>query len=395
MKRIIFSAVVAIISSSAFAQNNSVFPSGGGGGGTPGGSDTQIQYNNSSAFGGLASFTVTGAGTATETLKYLNPFASTGVTDFVIQGGVKQNNVPFPCSFRVLLLGGSNGLCFNDSQGLYINGPLKFGLDANSDPVQQILKNSSGAIDFLSGPTPNDNTGHSAFNVEITGNYVISSGTGAYMWLGDDTNALGFAPTSGTGVFNGLWTNWVVNQTGGASGITRGVYVNNTITAAADYRGVEVSDVGTTMTALKTGNGKVIFGGLVTDATKTDATVCEDTTTHQLYFGSGTLGICLGTSSARFKPYMAPIAEGLPQIMALQPIRYKLDAEHGDPDKVLYGFTAEQGGSVLPELMGRDADGRPNTFDYLGVVPVLVKALQEQQNEIAYLKKHLDAVTGR
>jgi len=36
---------------------------GGGGGGTPGGSDTQVQFNNSSAFGGDADFTFTGGNT--------------------------------------------------------------------------------------------------------------------------------------------------------------------------------------------------------------------------------------------------------------------------------------------------------------------------------------------
>jgi len=39
------------------------FNSGSGGGGTPGGSDTQVQFNNSSAFGGDADFTFTGGNT--------------------------------------------------------------------------------------------------------------------------------------------------------------------------------------------------------------------------------------------------------------------------------------------------------------------------------------------
>ena len=34
---------------------------GGGGGGTPGGSDTQIQYNNSSSFGGVSNLTFSGS----------------------------------------------------------------------------------------------------------------------------------------------------------------------------------------------------------------------------------------------------------------------------------------------------------------------------------------------
>lgn len=126
-----------------------------------------------------------------------------------------------------------------------------------------------------------------------------------------------------------------------------------------------------------------------TDATHTDATLCEDTTTHVVYFGSGTAGICLGTSSLRFKHDVVPLDAGLRQVLSLEPISYKLNADHGDPDHTLYGFSAEQGGTVLPKLMMTDTNGRPNTFDYLGVVPVLVKAIQEQQAQIDDLKRRL------
>lgn len=150
---------------------------------------------------------------------------------------------------------------------------------------------------------------------------------------------------------------------------------------------------GLSMTSLTASGTAIIFSGLATDATKTDATVCVDTTTGQLYKGSGAVGICLGTSSARYKTNIRPLEPGLLEILALNPVRYYTDAQHGDPKKPLYGFTAEQGGSVLPELMGKDAEGRPNTFDYLGVVPVLVKAIQEQQAQIAALTKRIDGLS--
>ena len=128
---------------------------------------------------------------------------------------------------------------------------------------------------------------------------------------------------------------------------------------------------------------------ITSDATHTDATVCEDTTTHALFSGSGTLGVCLGTSSGRFKHDVTDLEAGLPQIMALQPRRYFLNPGHGDTNKPYYGFLAEDGASTLPELVGYDDDGRPNTFDYLGVVPVLVRAVQEQQAEIFALRRDI------
>jgi hypothetical protein len=69
-----------------------------------------------------------------------------------------------------------------------------------------------------------------------------TSGEGGVMMLG---STLGFnrtfSPTSGTGVFNILRLSSTINQTGGASGITRGLYINPTLTAAANFRAIETT----------------------------------------------------------------------------------------------------------------------------------------------------------
>lgn len=53
--------------------------------------------------------------------------------------------------------------------------------------------------------------------------------------------ASAFAPGSGTSTYVDLELAPVINQTGGANGITRGLYVNPTLTAAADFRAIEVT----------------------------------------------------------------------------------------------------------------------------------------------------------
>jgi len=70
-----------------------------------------------------------------------------------------------------------------------------------------------------------------------TGNATNTSGT-IYV-AGSDR---GFAPTSGNATFTSLLFNPTINQTGGANGITRGLYVNPTLTAAADWRSIEWSN---------------------------------------------------------------------------------------------------------------------------------------------------------
>ena len=51
-----------------------------------------------------------------------------------------------------------------------------------------------------------------------------------------------FFPTSGTATFSDTYITTTINQTGGANGITRGLYVNPTLTAAADWRSIEWSN---------------------------------------------------------------------------------------------------------------------------------------------------------
>lgn len=137
----------------------------------------------------------------------------------------------------------------------------------------------------------------------------------------------------------------------------------------------------TTYFSVDTSAGLVKLPTITTDAGATDATLCRRTSNGDILSGTGTIGICLGTSSARFKHAIEPLMAGIDQIMKLEPVSYKLNEDHGDPNKILYGFTAEQGGKVLPALAGADDEGKPNTFDYLGVVPVLVKGMQQLKAE--------------
>lgn len=138
------------------------------------------------------------------------------------------------------------------------------------------------------------------------------------------------------------------------------------------------------------GNASIAGGlklpGVSSDAATTDATLCRKSSDGTVLFGSGTLGICLGTSSARFKTDIQELDVGLTQINALKAKSFYLDAAHGDPTKLYYGFIAEDAVSVLPKLVGLDDEHLPTTFDYLGVVPVLVKAVQELSAKVAVLQ---------
>jgi hypothetical protein len=75
-----------------------------------------------------------------------------------------------------------------------------------------------------------------------------------------------FNPTSGASTFAGLSFTPTINQTGGANGITRGLYINPTLTAAADFRAIETT-VGNVLFGTTSGNVGI---GLANPVGKTD-----------------------------------------------------------------------------------------------------------------------------
>ena len=185
-----------------------------GGGGTPAGSNTQIQYNNSGAFGASTNFEWVDASTRLEIGSPASPGSSrivvkgagTGATDFSFQA--------FNSSDVERLRLTNNGL-FQGSGLARLAYDLTSFFDAYArirQPFDTTFTDTSGTLDLF---------------------HQYST----------------FAPTSGTGVYNGLYIAQQINQTGGANGITRGLFIDPTLVAAADYR------------AIQTTAGKVIFGG--------------------------------------------------------------------------------------------------------------------------------------
>lgn len=187
--------------------------------GTPAGSNTQIQYNNSGAFGASTNFEWVDASTRLDIGSPASPGSSrivvkgagTGATDFSFQA--------FNSSDVERLRLTNNGL-FQGS-GL---ARLAYDLTSFFDAYARIRQPFDTPFTGTSGTT------------DLFHQYSL------------------FAPTSGTGVFNGLYINQQINQTGGANGITRGIFVDPALTAATDFRAIE-----TTV-------GKIIFGG--TDAVR-------------------------------------------------------------------------------------------------------------------------------
>jgi hypothetical protein len=255
---------------------------------------SQITLINNSGNQGNLSIWCTGTGLANKVLFESSKDFIIGTDSTVASGGTSKfqiyvagyNNVTSP---QFTLHGTANlslGSTTDSGERLQVTGDVKIvGSGATSGTRGLTILNSSSTNLFR---FRNDGSAiigsniqlypysSSAFTVDSAGRFVTiqygaygaaSTGYGVYLvnsgaanrehTSGDGgTLALrdSFTVASGTGTFNVLNIIPTINQTGLANGITRGLYVNPTLTAAADFRAIETS------------RGNVVFGNLPTSS---------------------------------------------------------------------------------------------------------------------------------
>lgn len=168
-------------------------------------------------------------GAAATTSFFQDGTASTGKTKVVIKAGAGQigdsaaytngmlelRNSSDTVIFAAGAAGGSN---------IYVNTIRP--IVGNSLAIQGSFGDSSGA-DFAIGD----------FNYN-TGQDERRNTSGVAQQLTIPTR---FSPASGTGIFNAFEVNSTINQNASATGVSRGIYINPTLTLAADYRPFEIA----------------------------------------------------------------------------------------------------------------------------------------------------------
>jgi hypothetical protein len=114
----------------------------------------------------------------------------------------------------------------------------------------------------------------------------------------------------------------------------------------------------------------------------------------------GSISLSTGTytasSDSRLKKHITNITYGLNEVMAMRPVTYLMN-EEADTAKKHLGFIAQEIKAVLDEAVDDLID--PETQFYMldkgGLVPVLVKAIQEQQTIINDLKARVEALEAK
>ena len=98
------------------------------------------------------------------------------------------------------------------------------------------------------------------------------------------------------------------------------------------------------------------------------------------------------TSDQRFKNTIANINYGLNTIMKLRPVSYLWNADRLHNNNALkgtqLGFIAQEVEKIIPSTVLTDADSlQSKSIKYMEIIPVLTKAIQEQQAQIELLQK--------
>jgi hypothetical protein len=174
-------------------------------------------------------------------------------------------------------------------------------------------------------------------------------------------------------------SNYVIQGINGVTNFNSGGFMDFRISNSSIMNyGVTTASVWTDLVATTFTSGTLILSGLTTDAAKTDRTVCQQTSNGQLFFGSGTLGICLGTSGRQFKTAFEPMVAGIDEITRLDLLNYRYKEGFGDNgERLQYGLTAQGVASVMPDLVRYDAQGEAVNFDIGALLPVALHAIQQ------------------
>jgi len=97
------------------------------------------------------------------------------------------------------------------------------------------------------------------------------------------------------------------------------------------------------------------------------------------------------TSDYRMKKNITPIENGLKRLNQLQPVKFDWIADGTSSE----GFIAHEAQEVFPDAVTGEKDGEEmQGMDYGRITPLLVKAIQEQQEQIEQLKTEIQTLKG-
>ena len=197
---------------------------------------------------------------------------------------------------------------------------------------------------------------------------------------GNDNTAIGFAASGGTT---------------GSNDVALGAFAGSKLTTGSNN--IEIGNVGREAEANTIRIGRPERQTATYIAGISRATVPNGVAV--IVGGNGHLGTI--TSSARFKEAIKPMDKASETILSLKPMTFRYKHEL-DPDGIPeFGLVAEQVEKVNPDLVARDADGKPYTVRYEAVNAMLLNEFLKEHRKVQQLEansarqqKQIDALAA-
>jgi len=230
----------------------------------------------------------------------------------------------------------------------------------------------------ISGTGSSFTAGNVTTNANLTGD-VISSGNAASIAAGVivDADINGSAAITATKIANGTVTSAEFQYIGGLTSDAQTQLDAKAPLASPTFTGTPIAPTA----SAGTDNTQIATTAYVTAAILV---------AHPGRDGS--------SSDRRFKKNISTVSGALEKLSKLNPVNYdwrKDEFENkGFNDKKQWGFIAQEVEKVIPELVGADEDDYL-TLNYNGFVPLLTKAMQEQQDEIENQQKEIDELKAQ
>jgi hypothetical protein len=117
--------------------------------------------------------------------------------------------------------------------------------------------------------------------------------------------------------------------------------------------------------------------GLTVSATAVSPVSSTTASAANVFQSATGTALLRSTSSARYKR---------DKVLSLEPIVYCSLASADDPNRIFWGFIAEQADEVLPALVAYDLEGAPDGFQYERVVVGLLSVVKRLEARVAALE---------
>jgi hypothetical protein len=258
---------------------------------------------------------------------------------------------------------------------------------------QALLNNTSGSFNTATGNSALLNNTSGSFNTAVghalgfntTGNFNTAVGDVALAenTTGISNTAIGtsalFSLTTGN-MNTAIGVEALSSARGGSSNIAVGFGAGENIKGGSYNIDIGNSGTRTDADTIRIGTATIqtatYIAGISGATVPTGVAVIVDSTGH--------LGTT--TSSERFKEAVKPMDKASEAILALKPVTFRYKKELDPAGIQQFGLVAEQVEKVNPDLVARDADGKPYTVCYEAVNAMLLNEFLKEHGKVEKLE---------